>query len=106
MHAYPARRASGWTRSAPAKRVAVTGFGVQVSGSPPYNLDMADDGKPQPIVLTITLTPDGNMHFQGPTHDPILCYGLLELAKDGIRRHNTARIVRPAGTLPPEFMKR
>lgn len=69
---------------------------------------MADEAQqqPPPIVLTITLNPDGHLSFTGPTHDPILCYGLLELAKDGLRRLHAPRIVRPPGTLPPEFMKR
>lgn len=36
--------------------------------------------------LVITLQDDGQVGIQGPLSDPILCYGLLELAKDALRR--------------------
>jgi hypothetical protein len=40
--------------------------------------------------LSITLSHDGNLSVTGPITDLILCYGLLELAKDQIRNHCAA----------------
>ncbi len=36
---------------------------------------------------TITLGPNGNVGVQGPVDQVMLCYGLLEAAKDVIRTH-------------------
>lgn len=36
--------------------------------------------------LVITLQDDGQVGLNGPLQDPILCYGLLELGKDALRR--------------------
>ena len=38
-------------------------------------------------ILTITQKPDGTVSVNGPIHDGILCFGLLEVAKDVIREH-------------------
>ncbi len=37
--------------------------------------------------LTITLSPDGHVGVQGPIDEVMLCFGLLEVAKDVIRTH-------------------
>ena len=37
--------------------------------------------------LTITLSPNGNVGVEGPVDQIILCYGLLDAAKDVIRTH-------------------
>ena len=37
--------------------------------------------------LTITLSPNGNVRVDGPVDQIILCYGLLDAAKDVIRTH-------------------
>ncbi len=37
--------------------------------------------------LTITMSPDGTVSVNGPLTDGILCFGLLEVAKDVIREH-------------------
>mgnify|MGYP001616821637 CR=1 FL=1 len=37
------------------------------------------------IVLTITFSGSGNVNVTGPLQDKILCYGMLERAKDAIR---------------------
>ena len=37
--------------------------------------------------LTITLSPNGRVDVNGPIDNAMLCYGLLEVAKDVIRMH-------------------
>ena len=39
------------------------------------------------IELVITLDPNTGVQVRGPLQDMILCYGLLEMAKDAIRRN-------------------
>jgi hypothetical protein len=55
------------------------------------------------IRLVIEVNDQGALSVNGPIHDKVLCYGLLEGAKDAIRQHQatqeTRRII-PAGILP------
>lgn len=52
------------------------------------------------IVLSITLNNDGSINVQGPIHDRIVCYGLLEMAKDAIRdRHSQPQNVKDKNLL-------
>ena len=37
--------------------------------------------------LTITMSPNGEVRVHGPIDNALLCYGLLEVAKDVIRDH-------------------
>ena len=37
--------------------------------------------------LTITLSPNGGVSVTGPIDNAMLCYGLLEVAKDVVRTH-------------------
>jgi len=37
--------------------------------------------------LEITLQADGNISVTGPINQTLLCYGMLDLAKDAIRTH-------------------
>lgn len=37
--------------------------------------------------LTITMSPNGGVQVQGPIDNGLLCFGLLEVAKDVIREH-------------------
>lgn len=48
--------------------------------------------------ITLVLKSDGTMDIDGPTANPMLFYGMVELAKDEIRRHNAdaARLIVPA----------
>lgn len=39
--------------------------------------------------IVITFTSDGQLSVHGPLAEKMLCYGMLELAKDVIRAHNT-----------------
>lgn len=47
--------------------------------------------KPARAQLSITLTHDGQLVVTGPINDLMLCYGLLEGAKDQIRNHVAAK---------------
>ena len=38
----------------------------------------------EPIKLLITLLPDGRVNVAGPIKDRLLCYGLLETAKEAV----------------------
>ena len=40
-----------------------------------------------PIQLLITLTGDGQVQVAGPLEDRVLCYGLLEAARDAVREY-------------------
>jgi len=47
--------------------------------------------------LVITMTAAGQMNVTGPLQNPLLCYGMLELAKDIIRKmsaDNEAKMVK------------
>ena len=59
-------------------------------------------------VLTITIEDNGSISVNGPIHDKILAYGMLEGAKDAIRefiatqaKGEGPRIAVPAMRLPP-----
>lgn len=38
-----------------------------------------------PVQLVITMTPDGQVQVSGPLQNKVLCYGMLESARDAIR---------------------
>ena len=54
--------------------------------------DKLGTDKPQPeqrpITLIIRIMPDLSCQVEGPIHDKILCYGLLESAKDVIKEYH------------------
>jgi hypothetical protein len=63
---------------------------------------MGDDGKElkkeetqelKPIVLSITLTPDGRVNITGPIKDRLLCYGMLKMAEEIIYDFKNAQKV-------------
>lgn len=52
-----------------------------------------------PAQLVITLDDQGKLGLQGPINNKLLCYGLLELAKDAIVSHHAEqdkRVVQPS----------
>ena len=69
---------------------------------------MADNG-PQGasvgIVLTITLSPGGQINVNGPIQDKVLCYGLLEFAKDLIRVYQKPTIEVPRIVAPKDLLR-
>ncbi len=58
-----------------------------------------------PTSLIITLQDDGKLNVNGPLHNPLMCYGMLEIAKDVIRAHAQKQEsrVKLAPTIPPHF---
>lgn len=67
---------------------------------------MAEPQQPQPpepsdviAVLTITMDRTGNVNVNGPIENRVLCYGLLEIAKDTLfefaQKQNSGRIIQP-----------
>ena len=66
--------------------------------------DTTPTGPPGEVRLTIVLNMHGNIGIEGPINNKILCYGMLEAAKDAIKAYEARqqRIV-PAMQLPPEF---
>jgi hypothetical protein len=40
------------------------------------------------LQLVITVDDKGQVQVTGPIHDRLLCYGLLEAARDAIKEHN------------------
>lgn len=41
----------------------------------------------QQMQLIITVKPNGSISVEGPINDKVLCYGLLEAAKDAVKQH-------------------
>lgn len=58
----------------------------------------------QTLELVITLTPEGQVGVRGPIDQLLVCYGMLDLAKDAIRQRAATqgqqRIVQPV-IVPP-----
>lgn len=66
--------------------------------------------QPPRAQLLITLQADGSVQVQGPINDKVLCYGLLECARDAIqeaaaRAAAVSRIV-PAQMADPFLVRR
>lgn len=58
------------------------------------------------VRLVIEIGPDG-LQLQGPINDRVLCYGLLEMAKDAIRAQAATQELRkivPVTMVPPVFV--
>jgi len=49
------------------------------------------------VVITITMSPQGQLNVMGPLENKVLMYGLLTLAMDAIRGHNpeASKLLRP-----------
>lgn len=67
------------------------------------------DPKPRAQLL-ITLTAEGGVNVQGPITDKVLCYGLLECARDAIRdfaeKQAAASRIVPAQMADPFLLKK
>jgi hypothetical protein len=61
-----------------------------------------------PIQLIITLNDDGQIGVNAPLQDKVLCYGLLEVARDAIQKYHeqqpkkSAIVTVPPGTVVPK----
>ena len=51
------------------------------------------------LTLTITLNSDGQVGVTGPIGDKLICYGLLEVAKETIKDFNKKMIEKPSGSI-------
>ncbi len=63
----------------------------------------------KPIILTITFNPDGRVTLSGPLHDRVLCYGLLEMAREVIYDFKNAQkidLVKPTSENILDLIKR
>ena len=68
---------------------------------------------PAPPMVTLTIQwvgPGHPVQVNGPINDKMLCYALLELARDAIREYNDAlaqksRLVQPVAITPPSHLK-
>lgn len=52
------------------------------------------------VTLSITIDDRGQVSINGPIENQLLCYGLLEVARDTIREHNarkTSPVIAPSG---------
>lgn len=61
------------------------------------------------VELKITVTEQGQIGVHGPLDQPLVCYGLLEMARQAIQKHHeqAQRIVKPVGLIPPaELLRR
>lgn len=69
---------------------------------------------PNQITLTITMTPQGQVMVNGPIENKLLCYGLLECARDAIKDYadkaqehgGLIPITRPLPTAPNRAQRR
>jgi len=53
----------------------------------------------QEFELLVKYNADGSVSVNGPINDRLLCYGMLEMAKDAVRDYNKEReskIIKPA----------
>ena len=72
--------------------------------------EAAEEGAPDDVVtLSISYSPStGQLGIYGPIRtDPIMCMGLLDMAKFQIlaRQESESRIIRPTGGIPPHLVK-
>lgn len=51
--------------------------------------------------LTIKLHDDGNVELTGPVENKVLCYGMLECAKDIIHDYNAAKAAQKSDIARP-----
>lgn len=58
---------------------------------------MSDSGKPVKAVIRITLYEDDTLDFSGPISNRVVCYGMLEYAKDAIFEKSIINNAKPNG---------
>lgn len=54
--------------------------------------------------IIIKMDEQGRVDVTGPLHNKIVCYGLLEFAKQIIKDAKQSNIVQPAGQVPANFI--
>jgi len=67
---------------------------------------MNDNGQEVAARLIITIFKNGTISLEGPVHDAILCFGLMEAAKDavraGLKKQRESHIVVPQVRMVPQ----
>jgi hypothetical protein len=63
-----------------------------------------------PVRLTITIDEHGRMNVQGPLENKVLCYGLLEIAREVVQNHKPVErsLVQPTSewsAVPPDLSR-
>jgi hypothetical protein len=53
------------------------------------------DPAPSGIVITIVATPDGQVRVSGPLDNKLLCYGMLEIARQQVQAFEQSKIIKP-----------
>jgi len=53
--------------------------------------------------MTITLTDQGKVEVNGPLGDKIMCYGLLEFARQVIEKYEPRKVVIPNFPIPKDL---
>lgn len=56
------------------------------------------------ITLTITMVPGQPPNITGPLQDKMLCYALLEIARDAVKDYK-APAIEVAAALPPQLLR-
>lgn len=58
-----------------------------------------------PVQLVITLTDEGQLNVSGPIDNKMLCYGILEVAKEVVaeRARQSQKLVQPATMVLPKI---
>lgn len=63
-------------------------------------VDMSEATTPS-IRLVVEMLPDGRVTVSGPIDNKLLCYGLLESAKDAIREFQlNQKLIQPVALVP------
>jgi hypothetical protein len=55
------------------------------------------------VQITIVMESNGQINVNGPLNDKVLCYGLLEVAKDIVRTFKPQQVVIPQILVPPDL---
>jgi hypothetical protein len=62
---------------------------------------MTEAPKEQPLrQIKISLLPNGNVVVEAPFDDKILCYGLLEVAREQVANFKSKQLIQPVGAIP------
>lgn len=55
--------------------------------------------------IRITLSDKGEVRIEGPIHDKVLCYGLLDIGKDIVRNFKADSVLVPKLLMPDPNMQ-
>lgn len=55
--------------------------------------------QPGDVIITVILKPDGSVQVGGPLGNKLICYGMLELARQSVHDYDASKRIQPAGSL-------